>query len=168
MKETRMVEMQRIAVLYVEDDEATRREVAECLVMEAETVYTAANGREGLELFREHRPDMVITDVQMPEMDGLEMVREIRKIDGDVPVAVTTAFSESEYIVEAIRSGVDKYIMKPVDIEELLAVVEKSTRVRKLLEQLAGELEEAGASGASGPEWFKERAERIRSALEGK
>src|SRR5512135_270673 len=98
--------LRKLRLLYVEDDESVRESLLRFLQRRFDTVYAARDGREGLQLFTEHRPDIVVTDIQMPIMDGLEMAREIRRIQGDVPVLITTAFNEVSYLMRAIELGI--------------------------------------------------------------
>jgi len=83
-------------------------------------LITAANGVEGLEAFKKHLPDIVITDVLMPKMDGLAMASEILAIAPSVPIIVVTAFELTDYLMRAINIGVEKYVTKPVNSQLLL------------------------------------------------
>lgn len=127
---------QKLTVLYVEDDPATREEVAFFLEMLVGKLYVAKNGREGLELFYAHEFDMVITDIQMPVMNGLDMVKLIRDINKTIPIAVTTAFSDTEFLMKSIECGVDKYILKPIDIQEMTTIIQKCTNYKILEKKL--------------------------------
>lgn len=118
--------LDELTVLYVEDDEDMREQVAHFLVKKCAHVLQAANGREALELYQERRPDMVVSDVMMPEMDGLELAGIIKQRDPAVPVILTTAFNDSAYLHRAIDIGVDNYVLKPVDLEKLHAAMLKS------------------------------------------
>ncbi|HIP02303.1 MAG TPA: response regulator [Campylobacterales bacterium] len=118
---------EKLTILYVEDDAHTREEVSFFLKRIVGNLYTAENGKEGFELFQKHKFDMVITDIQMPIMNGLDMVKAIRKLDTKIPVAVTTAFSDTDFLIKAIECGVDKYILKPIDMMEMTAVIQKCT-----------------------------------------
>ncbi|QSZ40998.1 EAL domain-containing protein [Sulfurimonas aquatica] len=117
-------------ILYVEDNLEIAEEIAFFLNKKAGELYSAYNGEEGVALFNEKRPDIVITDIQMPKMNGIEMIREIRKIDSNVPIIITTAFNESKYLLEAIDLQVDGYLMKPLNMKELI------NRVLKILEPI--------------------------------
>ena len=86
-------------------------------------VYLAADGAEGLEKFREYRPDLVVTDIEMPKLDGLEMSKEIRKISPDTPIILTTAYNEDAQVEEGKRIGVSAYLLKPVDYADLDGVI---------------------------------------------
>ncbi len=111
--------LKTLTLLYVEDDPDTREQLGKFLKQRAGTLITADNGDAALAAYHTHRPAIVITDIQMPEMDGLTMVREIRGLDADVPVIVTTAFEQTDYLLRSIEIGVDKYVTKPVDPDRL-------------------------------------------------
>lgn len=117
---------ENITLLYVEDDEMTLEEISFFLERYVKKLIIAKNGQEGLELYKKHNPDMVITDIQMPVMNGLDMAKKIFEINPSVPIAVTTAYSDSSYLMNAIEIGIDKYILKPIDMMEVLAVIQKS------------------------------------------
>ncbi len=121
-----------VSVLYVEDDEMTIDEIEYFLRRYIKNLYIAKNGQEGLELFKKHKPNIIITDIQMPVMNGLVMAEKIFEIAPSVPIVVTTAFSESDYIIKAIELGIDKYILKPLNMKELLAIIHKSLYLEKL------------------------------------
>lgn len=107
--------LKELTVLYVEDDDDVRRELAKSLQRRAGTVVTAENGRIGLDKFHQFSPDIIITDIQMPEMDGLSMSKEIRITNPKIPIVVTTAFEHSEYLKHALDIGINKYITKPIN-----------------------------------------------------
>jgi len=130
-----------IRLLYVEDDAMTLEEISFFLKKYVKELIVAKNGEEGLELFKKHRPDMVITDIQMPVMDGLQMSEKIFEIDPSIPIAVTTAYSDGQFIMKAIELGIDKYIIKPINMSEILAVIQKSLNLQKNLE-VEGECED--------------------------
>lgn len=109
-----------LTILFVEDEEWIREELGYFLRRLAPGgVLTAADAEEGLKLFREHRPDLVITDLEMPGMHGLEMIREMRRIDPGRPILVVTAHSDTRFLIKAIELKVDHYLLKPVDLELL-------------------------------------------------
>jgi YesN/AraC family two-component response regulator len=114
-----------VAVLYVEDEELTRSAVSAPLGRRVKNLLLAENGRQGLELFRLHRPDIVITDIRMPVMDGLTMVREIKALDDKAQILITTAHNDTQYFLDAIDIGIDRYVLKPIDHEKLFSGLEK-------------------------------------------
>ena len=90
------------------------------------TLHTATNGQEGAQAFLEHHPDVVVTDIKMPVMDGLEMASTIKASSREVPIIVITAYSERDYFIRAIEIGVDQYVTKPVNTDILLQAIYKS------------------------------------------
>ena len=120
--------LKNITILYAEDEKDLREVTHQILKGFTKKQYVAQNGQEGLELFKqyENEIDLIITDVNMPILNGLDMVREIKKININIPIIVATAFSNKEYLLEAIDIGVDKYVLKPIDIAKLLQVMSQS------------------------------------------
>lgn len=120
--------LKNITILYAEDEKDLREVTHQILKGFTKKQYVAQNGQEGLELFKEHENeiDLIITDVNMPILNGLDMVKEIKKININIPIIVATAFSNKEYLLEAIDIGIDKYVLKPIDIAKLLQVMSQS------------------------------------------
>jgi len=113
-----------LSLLYVEDEENIREEMIEILGLDFEKIYSASNGKEGLELYFQHRPDVIISDIQMPVMDGISMSKEILSNNKDAKIILTTAFNEKTYIDEAMALGIHGYINKPIHIDELFKKIE--------------------------------------------
>lgn len=116
-----------IKLLYVEDEAIIREQLERLLKRVVKDVVTAKNGEEGLNAFKTEAPDMIVTDIKMPQMTGLEMSREIRKIDRDIPIIITTAHSESDFLLEAIEISVSDFLLKPVDTDNLIGVIERKS-----------------------------------------
>jgi YesN/AraC family two-component response regulator len=111
-------------ILLVEDDALTSEQLGELLQEGSRQVLRAVNAEQGLRMYKETRPDIVITDILMPGMNGLEMAREIRKLDPSVPIIVITAYSETDDF-EAARELLYNLILKPVDIGALQDTVSR-------------------------------------------
>ena len=109
--------------LFVEDDAEVREQLAIFLRRRIGRVVVAADGVEGLTTFRQEPTDIVVTDIVMPRMDGLTMTKKIKELDSSVPVVVTTAVGESNYLIRAIEVGVDRYVLKPIDPSGLADVL---------------------------------------------
>jgi len=122
------------SLLIVEDDKAARDVIARMVGLKFPdcTIYTADNGRIGLELFKEHTPYMVITDINMPDMDGIEMAREIRAINASATYIVLTAYDNKGFFEQFEEIGYCAYLMKPVDFKELFAMIEMCRAQSKL------------------------------------
>jgi len=112
-----------VSLLYVEDEPATRELVTNILKLNGYKCIVAENGHEGLELYRRYTPEIVLSDIMMPGMNGLEMARAIRKDSPEVQFIFMTALGESKSILEAIDIGVTQYVVKPVEIPKLLAAI---------------------------------------------
>lgn len=121
---------EHFSILYVEDQLDTQGELAEILSLYVDQVELASNGQEGLIKYQELLPDIIITDIQMPIMSGLEMIQNIRQKDPDIPIIVTSAFNDSKYLLEAISMGVEYYLLKPISLDRLQAQLQ---RVKKRL-----------------------------------
>jgi len=106
-------------VLYTEDEDAIREEITRYLQRFFLHVDSGKNGQEGLELYKNNDYDMVISDISMPIMNGLEMSREIRAINENQEIIIVSAYSSSEYFTESIEIGVSGYIIKPVDFTQM-------------------------------------------------
>lgn len=108
-----------LTLLYVEDDPATREELTQMLELWFARVYVAENGQTGLEAFKKHQPDIVLTDIQMPVLNGLSMSAQIRLLVPEQPVIVLSAYNDMEYLFRAIDIGINQYVTKPISIERL-------------------------------------------------
>jgi two-component system NtrC family response regulator len=119
-------------ILFVEDEDSLRRVVEFQLREAGFEPLLAEDGLRGYELFTETQPDLVITDLAMPEMNGIELTRRIKTVSPDTPVIVVTAFGEIKTAVEAMKSGAEDYLTKPLDWDELRITVERSLRMKDL------------------------------------
>jgi len=117
-------------ILYVEDDMDIAQEVAEFLQQRSSKLYVAKDGAEGLEFYKKYKPDLIITDIQMPRMNGLEMIEKIRQEDSEIPIIITSAYNDTNFLLESINMGVDGYLLKPLDFSVMLQ------RINKLIEPL--------------------------------
>lgn len=114
-------------ILVVDDEPQVRRVLKTTLADEGYTIFEARNGQEALEKFREQLPDIILLDVNMPVMDGLEACREIRR-NSDVPIIMLTVRSAERDKVLALDAGADDYVVKPFGMQELLARIRAALR----------------------------------------
>lgn len=112
-------------ILYVEDADFTREALAYYLKRRFNRVDVAGNGKKGLEMFQANPYDVVLTDVMMPVMDGLEMTRQIKALNPAVPVIVISAYSDEEIRKRAAEAGVDEFLVKPFYPEKVCEIVNK-------------------------------------------
>lgn len=115
-----------LSVLYVEDSKTTRESMSILLKNKFKTVFIASDGEEGLFLCKKNRNDIniIITDVNMPKLSGIEMVRELRKIDINVPVIFTSAYTDSDLLLGVMELGITDYLVKPFSIPNLFIRIE--------------------------------------------
>ena len=109
----RIINMEKLKILIVDDDKTTTSILNHMLYAYTDHILTAANGVEGLELFEAYRPDIILSDINMPLMNGLEMVEEIRKKDEHVKIAIFTDFEKRDILIKAIELGVNQFLSKP-------------------------------------------------------
>lgn len=112
--------MDSIKILFVEDDPSLRMVVCETLELEGFTVLTAQDGNAGLEIFLTEDIDVIVADIMMPHLDGLEMVARIRHHNPTVPILFLTAKTSLDSVVEGFNAGADDYIRKPFSMKELI------------------------------------------------
>lgn len=121
-----------VSMLFVEDDAATRKLVTNILKVNGFNCIVAENGQEGLELYRRYSPEIVLSDIMMPVMNGLEMARAIRADFPETQFIFMTALEESKSILQAIDIGVTQYVVKPVDLSKLLAAISHCVTILRL------------------------------------
>ena len=114
-----------ITILYVEDEDNIREMLSRFIKRFCKELYTAQNGSIGLELYKKHAPDIIISDIRMPVMSGLDMAKEIKKENPEQMIIFISAHSESDFLFEAINMQADGYILKPVDFDILKEKLEK-------------------------------------------
>jgi two-component system response regulator TrcR len=139
----------KIKVLLVEDESSLAMIMKDTMEPTGMTVTLASNGEEGLKAFFADKPDVLVTDVMMPRMDGFEMVRRIREKDSLTPVLFLTARSSVNDVVDGFKMGGDDYLKKPFSLQELMARVRRLAERRRLYEQPV-----AGQNADSTSEWM--------------
>ena len=121
-----MVEKFDISILLIEDDDKIRSSLFRTIALKTEKVFEAENPRAALEILKENKIDLIVTDIEMPEMDGLTFIEKLRKSNFQTPVIITSAYTSPDYFKKAIDLKIDKYITKPVKIVELFDAIEVS------------------------------------------
>ena len=130
-----------IKILYVEDDSRIASQVEKLLLKLFENITYVDNGIKGLAAYKQNNYDVVITDILMPEMDGIMMTTKIKKINPDQVIIVTSAYNDSEKLIKLIDLGVDRFVMKPIDVPKFLGIISKevvniyNTKRKILLEE---------------------------------
>ena len=128
------------SVLLVEDDFRIREKFSRLLKIYIGTIYEASNGKEALDIYKKNNPSLIISDIEMRNINGLEMVKTIRQTDSKIPIIIISAYSHKEYLLESIKLGLVDYLIKPISIDSLMASLEtvatllKKNRVTNLIE----------------------------------
>ena len=125
------METRTIRVLVVDDEPAARGGLQK-LLSDRFTVDVAEDGVAALAVAAEHAPDVVVTDLKMPNMDGIELTKKLHEIDGELPVIVATAFGDVNSAVHAMRAGAEDYLTKPIDFDALVVAIERALERRDL------------------------------------
>ncbi|MBI9106626.1 MAG: response regulator [Spirochaetales bacterium] len=120
-----MNELFNLKLLYVEDEPETRLQMEKFLKRRFSRVVTASDGNEGLLKFKESKPDIIIADLLMEGLGGIQMIEKIRETGANCPVLITSALEDTGSILKTVELGIDRYIIKPIDTEDLSQTLEK-------------------------------------------
>jgi YesN/AraC family two-component response regulator len=121
--------LSKVSILYVEDEDNTREIFSKILKKFSKEVIVAKDGEEGLEKFKKFSADLIITDINMPKINGIELIKQIREKNQEIPIVIVTAFSDFNHAYEAIKLNVDYFFLKPIsDIEHYLSILDKIAR----------------------------------------
>lgn len=112
-----------IKILYAEDETGIRENISFVLSLFFKEVFVAKDGEEALHLFEEKTPDILIFDICMPKMDGIEVLQKIRQTNKDIPIIVLTAHTEQQYLFRAIELNITRYLLKPFFKDALLSAI---------------------------------------------
>jgi len=113
-------------ILYIEDDEGIRAVNLRILKRMFKEVYEASDGKEGYEIYLRKHPDIILSDIKMPNMDGIELAKKIRERDKKTKIIISTAFSDEKYLLDAVELGLERYIVKPLTKRNLLPALKKA------------------------------------------
>ncbi len=120
-----LVELREISILFAEDDVAIRTHISRLLTPVCGELYTAENGRIALELFKKKIPDLVLTDISMPGINGLELARQVKLKRPEVPVIIISSHDDSEHLMQAIDLQLEGYLTKPLNVQKLFACLQQ-------------------------------------------
>jgi len=115
--------MHKFTIMVVEDDNVSMQVISMIAKKFASHIITAINGKEGLALYQKEKPDLIISDISMPLMNGLIMAQKIREINQEVPIVLASALNEADILIESIQIGINEYIIKPIDTTKLKRII---------------------------------------------
>jgi len=113
------------SILVVEDEEAVRNNIVAYLQLSYQYIFEASNGCEAYNIYKDNYLDLMITDINMPKMDGLTLVEKIRKEDNTLPIIMVSAYSDTDKLFRAVKLNLIDYIMKPISRKTLIDLIEK-------------------------------------------
>jgi DNA-binding response OmpR family regulator len=128
-------DLANIKLLYVEDDEAIRAQISEFLQRYIGSLIAVDNAEEAFELYKKHRPDILLLDVNLPGKNGLMLAQEIREEDHDVRILVSTAYTDKEFLLQAVELELTRYLVKPLTGSDLLDAIQKALQEKERLKK---------------------------------
>lgn len=131
MQEKYEIILNKSSILLAEDDESVRESFKRVLLLFVKDVYCAKDGEEALSLYKKYNPDIIITDIKMPKINGLEFIKKIRQVDQNTPIVVTSAYTDQNFLLESIKLSLVEYVVKPI----------KESDLDRILQECAKELE---------------------------
>jgi len=123
------------SILLAEDDKMLQQSFAKLLGFYVSSVFVASDGIEALNIYKQNNPDIIITDVKMPKLDGIEFIKKIRESDSKIPIVVTSAYTDKEYLLESIKLSLVEYLIKPMREDDLDRVLSRCADIISNLEK---------------------------------
>jgi len=135
MEQLYLDQLKNVSILCVEDEDGIRDIIVKTLKYYFNEVYEASNGEDAYNIYEEYRPKIILSDIQMSKMNGIDFVKKVREVDLNVMVIMLTAHSDSEYLMELINLNINHFILKPLNLEKLDEGLKKYVQ-RNLFESL--------------------------------
>jgi PAS domain S-box-containing protein len=157
-----------ISVLYVEDDSLIREFVTKMLKKKTKNVFAAINGLDGIKKYKEHQPDLILTDIKMDEMGGLEMIAKLKKEYQDLKFVVVSAYDQTDYFLKAIELDVKGFILKPINRKRLFQVLEEQANIilsEQKLNQKEAEKQQAQQDLEKSEKKYRNLVERVEEGI---
>ena len=121
--------LKTLTLLYAEDEEGIRKNIADSLRYYLKEVYEASNGEEGYLVYKEKTPSIILSDIHMPILNGIDFIKKVRQEDRITPVVMITAHTDKEYLLEAVELHMEKYLVKPIELEVLFEVLAQCVKM---------------------------------------
>ncbi|RXJ69684.1 DNA-binding response regulator [Halarcobacter ebronensis] len=123
------IKLKKSSILLAEDEDDVRNSFKKVLLLYVDKVYLAADGQEALELYTEHKPDILITDLKMPKLNGLDLIKKIREENEEIPTIVTSAYTDQNFLLESIKLSLVEYVVKPIREANLSQLLERCAKI---------------------------------------
>lgn len=123
------IKLKKSSILLAEDEDKLRASFKKVLLLYVDDVYTASNGEEALKLYKKYNPDILITDLKMPKLSGLDLIKLIRKENEHLPIIVTSAYTDQNFLLESIKLSLIEYVVKPIREANLSKLLEECAKV---------------------------------------
>lgn len=121
--------LSKSSILLAEDEDSIRESFKRILLLYVDKVYEASDGEAALKLYKKHMPDIIITDIKMPKLNGLELIKKIREKDDKTPIIVTSAYADQDFLLESIKLSLVEYVIKPMKESVLNRVLAESAKI---------------------------------------
>ncbi len=141
MQKEFLEKLQNLRILYAEDELGIRKNIADSLSYYVKEVYEASNGQEAFDLYEDKKPDIILSDIHMPILNGIEFVKKVRKTNRDIPIVMITAHTDKNYLLDAVELRMEKYIVKPIEIDALFSALEECVKSLDINKTLVLELD---------------------------
>jgi len=128
MEEKYDIILQKSSILLAEDEDSVRESFKKVLLLYVNEVYEAKDGVQALELYNKHSPDILITDIKMPKINGLELIKKIRLENSDIPIIVTSAYTDQDFLLESIKLSLIEYAIKPIKESKLNSMLKECAK----------------------------------------
>jgi DNA-binding response OmpR family regulator len=152
-----METLKQYSILYAEDESIIRMNITQQLEQYFKCVHVAKNGAEALTLYNEKKPDVLMLDIEMPQLTGLEVARKVRETNRDIPIMMLTAYTESTLLLDAVELGLTKYLVKPLSKVKLKEALLKIAEQLTLLSQNSIILSDTYYWDKEGKKLYKEK-----------
>lgn len=129
MEEKYEIILKKSSVLLAEDDKKIAQSFKRVLLLFVDRVYSAENGEEALEFYKKYSPDIIITDIRMPKLNGLELIKKIRELDCTIPIIVTSAYTDQKVLLESIKLFLVEYAVKPIKESDLTRLLQECAKI---------------------------------------
>lgn len=126
--------LKHYTLLFVENEKGIRENFKEFFELLFQKVYIAVDGEDGFSQYQNHKPDLIITDIKMPKLDGIEFVKKIRKENKDIPIVIISAHTETELLLQSVSLHLLQYVVKPLNEKKLFKIFEEFLELQTPIE----------------------------------